>query len=177
MLYRLNTSNLGKFQEFQHLFAKHHHELIATHIDLREIDSDPITVITHKASQMEEGVIVDDTLMDIEDSAVGIHIKWFLKHLSEFIGRKAVWTVLLALRDSNQVKIFHGQVEGKIVAARGEGGFGFDPVFMPLESNKTLAEYKPAKWNARAIAVDALLEGKPFAVRDVMKDWHGKWQK
>ena len=57
----LNTSNQGKRSEFQRLFAQHGLSLTTQQIDLKEIDSDPVTVVVHKASQLEEEVLVEDT--------------------------------------------------------------------------------------------------------------------
>ena len=39
-MWKLNTSNQGKFEEFKRLFAHHGVELDTTHIDLKEIDAD-----------------------------------------------------------------------------------------------------------------------------------------
>jgi XTP/dITP diphosphohydrolase len=44
------------------------------------------------------------------------------------------------------VETFAGRVDGEIVAPRGEGGFGFDPIFE--YDGKTLAEMGTAEKNA-----------------------------
>jgi XTP/dITP diphosphohydrolase len=44
------------------------------------------------------------------------------------------------------VKLFYGRVPGRIVPPRGEGGFGFDPVFE--HDDRTFAEMTPAEKNA-----------------------------
>lgn len=177
MQYRLNTSNRGKLEEFQCLFAAHGHQLTATAIDIKEINADPITVVTHKASQLPEGVLVEDTSLEIEGASVGIHVKWLLDHLQECVGRKAHWIVLLAYHDKDKVHIYKGEVIGTIVEPRGKGGFGFDPVFLPDGAKHTLAEAKPDAVNARALAVKALLtQAKPHHTCSVLKDWQGEWQ-
>lgn len=176
MEYQLNTSNPGKLKEFQQFFALHGHTVKATCIDLKEIDADPITVVTHKASQLAEGIIVEDTTLDIEGETVGIHVRWLLDHLSNYIGRQASWIVLMAYRSKDQVFIFKGELKGKIVSPQGTDGFGFDPVFMPEGSNQTLAELKDPRINARAAAVEALLANQLFSIRPVMKHWTGPWQ-
>lgn len=176
MNYLINTSSEGKLHEYQLLFAKYGATLTATKIDQPEIDADPLTVVIYKASQMEKRVLVDDTSLDIEGAEVGIHIKWFLEHLKDYVGRKAHWIVLLAYREEENVHIFKGDVTGTIVSSTGKGGFGYDSVFMPEGSSQTLAESKPDHVNARAMAVENLIYNRPFAVRKIMSEWNGKWQ-
>lgn len=175
--WKLNTSNPGKFEEFKRLFAQFGMSLEASHIDLEEIDANPIQVIAHKASQLPENIIVEDTSLDIEGTSIGINIRWLLDHLSEYAGRQAEWTVLLAFRQGKQVFIYKGSVLGTIVAPRGKQGFGFDPVFLPNGSTKTLAESKPDAFNARAIAVEALVKGKVWTQHPMIENWEGPWQK
>ena len=90
-----------------------------THQDLKEIDADPVKVVAHKASQLGENVIVEDTSLDIEGASVGINIRWLLDHLPDYAGRRAVWTVLLGYHQGNQIAIYRGVITGTIVAPRG----------------------------------------------------------
>lgn len=173
---KLNTSNLGKFNEFKRLFADHGYTLEMTYIDLKEVDADPITVIAHKASQVEEEVIVEDSSLEIEGALVGINVRWLLDNLSEYTGRKATWTVLLAYRSGDKILIYQGVVSGVIVEARGSGGFGFDPVFLPVGATDTLAQSKPDTFNARAKAVNALVENNLFTEHPLIENWDGPWQ-
>jgi len=175
--WKLNTSNPGKFEEFKRLFAKYGSILETSHIDLKEIDADPIKVVAHKASRLGENIIVEDTSLEIEGASVGINIRWLLDHLTEYAGRKAEWTVLLAFRQDNQIYIYKGRVSGEIVLPRGTTGFGFDPVFLPNGSTKTLAEFKPDLLNARAKAVESLLKGNVWMKHPIIENWEGPWQK
>lgn len=174
--WRLNTSNLEKLQEFQKFFAKHDIELVSTQFDIKEISADPMTVVVHKASQLEEMVLIEDTSLDIEGADVGINVRWLIDHLKSYVGRKATWRVLLAYRKGDEIIVYKGEVKGQIVPASGNGGFGFDPIFLPEGTNKTLAESKPDQYNARALAVEALLKGKVFEIRKAIYDWNGPWQ-
>ena len=58
--------------------------------------------------------------------------------------------------------IFEGEVQGEILTERhGEGGFGYDPVFKPVESENSFAEMLPEEKNAishRGRAVQKLLK-------------------
>ncbi|MGQ4554426.1 non-canonical purine NTP pyrophosphatase [Halobellus sp. GM3] len=53
---------------------------------------------------------------------------------------------LAAESDALPVKLFHGTVRGRIVEPRGDGGFGYDPVFE--HEGTTFAEMSPAEKNA-----------------------------
>jgi XTP/dITP diphosphohydrolase len=175
--WKLNTSNKGKLKEFESLFAKYGFQIEATQIDLKEIDSDHLSVVSHKASQLDENVLVEDTSLEIEGASVGINVRWVLDHLSDFIGRKAEWVVLLAYRKRDQIMIFRGIVHGSIVEPRNVSeGFGFDPVFLPDGTSKTLSESKPFEVNARAKAVEALIKNDIFMTKPALYDWEGPWQ-
>ncbi len=174
--FALNTSNTGKLHEFQRLFAKHGMELKASRIDLKEIKADPIAVVVHKASQVGDHVIVDDSSLDIEGAEVGIEVKNVLHHLPQYSGRKALWRVFLAYQEKGWVFVFEGKTEGQIVPPRGKEGFGFDPIFLPAGAEMTLAQAKPDAVNARAKAVDALIAENSLAKMRPIADWKGPWQ-
>jgi XTP/dITP diphosphohydrolase len=176
LVWKLNTSNMGKFEELKRFFAQQGQILEATHVDVKEIQSDPLQVIAHKASQLGERVIVDDTALDVEGASIGINVKWLLAHLSDYVGHKAMWTVLLAYRQGHEVLIYKGTIEGTIVLPRGKNGFGFDPVFQPEGAMMTLAESKPDAVNARAKVVEALIKGDVYAVQPCIESWDGEWQ-
>jgi XTP/dITP diphosphohydrolase len=175
--WKLNTINLGKLNEFKQLFAKWDCLLEATAADLKEIDADPLTVVVHKASQLGEYILVEDTSLEIEGAAVGINVRWLLDHLHHYLGKRAHWIVLLAYHHGNEVKVYQGSLSGTIIEPRGSEGFGFDPVFLPDGAEETLAQSKPDAYNARAKAVENLMKGNIYAIRPVIKSWDGPWQK
>ena len=51
-----------------------------------------------------------------------------------------------AAADDLPVKLFYGSVRGRLVEPRGDGGFGYDPIFE--HDGRTLAEMTPAEKNA-----------------------------
>ena len=69
-------------------------------------------------------------------------------------------SISLTVKD-NQNLIFNGKIEGKISEqAKGKFGFGYDPVFIPKNYNKTLAEFSTKEKNEishRSIAVTKLI--------------------
>jgi XTP/dITP diphosphohydrolase len=176
-MWKLNTSSRGKFEEFKRLFAQFGIPLEVSHIDLKEIEASPVEVIAHKASQLGENILVEDTSLEIEGASVGINVRWLLDHLADYEGRKAEWTVLLAFRQGDRVFIYKAAVPGTIVEPRGASGFGFDPVFLPNGATQTLAESKPDAFNARAKAVKVLMQGNIWATHPVIEEWEGPWQK
>jgi XTP/dITP diphosphohydrolase len=79
--------------------------------------------------------------------------------------------VLALARHGVVVRTFSGTVEGSIAPSeRGEGGFGYDALFVPEGSGRTFAEFAPAEKHAcshrgRALAALAayLTAGEPAA--------------
>ncbi len=175
--YKLNTSNPGKLKEFQCFFSEHGLELEVSKVDLDEVDADPLTVIVHKASQMDEGILVEDTSLDVEGADIGVNVRWLIEDLEQYLGRKAIWTVLLAHRLKNEVYVYKGEIIGQIVRpVNMNNGFGFDPYFLPEGATKTLSEEKLSHVNARALAVENFINKKPFVISDPIYNWDGKWQ-
>lgn len=172
----LNTSNKGKLHEFKQLFAEYDIVIYSTEIDIKEISSDPLNVVVHKASQMGEEILVEDTSLEIEGAEVGIHVRWLLDHLSTFVGRKASQRVLLAYLKEGLVYVYEGRVDGTIVLPKGEGGFGFDSVFLPEGSELTLAQAKPYAVNARAKVVEAFIKNQALVIIPSITQWDGPWQ-
>lgn len=74
-------------------------------------------------------------------------------------------SVVAAMAPNGQQLLAQGSWEGRVLAApRGAGGFGYDPLFLDLELNKSAAELTPAEKNARSHrgrALRALLENWP----------------
>jgi XTP/dITP diphosphohydrolase len=77
-------------------------------------------------------------------------------------GRKARFRTVIALLLEGEEYQFEGIAEGEILAKRtGDGGFGYDPIFMPKGFSKSFAELSLAEKNAishRGIAVKALID-------------------
>lgn len=77
--------------------------------------------------------------------------------------RKARFVAVLVLAyPDGHVETYEGQVEGYILEApRGEGGFGYDPLFYVPEAGKTFAEMtleEKAQYSHRGQAIRALLK-------------------
>jgi inosine triphosphate pyrophosphatase len=98
-------------------------------------------------------------------------IKWFLKTIgstglvelaTRFGNDKATAKTLIGYaRSMNDVYFFEGVIKGRVVDARGESGFGWDPIFLPDGHEKTFAEMGKDEKNEmsmRRIAVNKLKE-------------------
>ncbi len=71
-----------------------------------------------------------------------IGIEGLLKLMEGVGDRSAYFESVVALRlPTGRVEVFRGRVEGTIATeARGSGGFGFDPIFVPDGQERTFAE-------------------------------------
>lgn len=69
-------------------------------------------------------------------------------------------TIISVIIDGNET-LLEGICEGKIIPdRRGEQGFGYDPVFVPLDANKTFAEMtmeEKTRYSHRAKATEKLV--------------------
>lgn len=85
-----------------------------------------------------------------------------LKKLEGVTDRRARFVTVIALITGNELHTFSGTVEGEILTERhGNGGFGYDPVFRPLEADCTFAEMAADDKNAishRGRATAALID-------------------
>ncbi|MFO1259694.1 MAG: RdgB/HAM1 family non-canonical purine NTP pyrophosphatase [Sphingomonadaceae bacterium] len=72
-------------------------------------------------------------------------------------GRDAHFICALALAwPDGHVEAFEGRVDGRIVwPPRGDKGFGYDPIFEPLDHEITFAEMEPAAKHAMSHRADA----------------------
>ncbi len=89
------------------------------------------------------------------------NIDKLLHNLSGKDDRSARFRTVVSLFIDGKEKLFEGVCEGRITQERkGKEGFGYDPVFMPLGSNKTFAEMsieEKGKYSHRARAVEKLV--------------------
>ena len=84
-----------------------------------------------------------------------------LSQLEKINNRKARFKTVITLIIDGKEKLFEGVVEGKITKEkRGDGGFGYDPVFVPDGFGKTFAEMNSDEKNRishRGRAVEKLV--------------------
>lgn len=166
------TGNRKKFQEASAILDN----LEQLDIDLAEIqDIDPEKIIRSKlqlALKQHNGpLIVEDISFKLEclNGLPGPLIKWFLltigtKGLADiatrFGNKQASVKAVLGYADNrHNIKFFNGEIQGSIVSPRGDRGFGFDSIFVPLGHMKTFAEMSFGEKNIishRRIALEKL---------------------
>ncbi len=169
------TGNKGKFNEVSSILR----EVEQLDIDLPEIQelkgeevikAKLIEALKHKKGEF----IVEDTslYLDCLNGLPGPLIKWFMKSLGskgiyELVQRygnfkaKAVSIVGYA-KGQDSVQFFRGEIEGTIVAPRGDKGFGWDNIFVPKGYDKTFAEMESNEKNKISMRRVALLKLKDY---------------
>ena len=168
------TTNPGKVAEARDYLDE---ELEQRAFDYPEVQADDLATVAAagaRAAYREVGgpVIVDDSGLTIDafegfpgpyssyvEETLGIERVWELARRED--DRSAAFRGVVAYCDGEAVdasdavdrgdppvKLFEGRVPGTIVAPRGEGGFGFDPIFeyegatfaeMPVEAKNEIS--------------------------------------
>ena len=140
------TTNEGKLEE-----ARRHLAGLADveqfDYDYLEIQSDDLAAIAARGAREsfdardgDDPVIVDDTGLFIHEldgfpgpyaayveRTLGVDRVWHIA--SDLDDRRAAFRCIVAYADGEGVETFEGRVQGTLVAPRGEGGFGYDPIF------------------------------------------------
>ncbi|NKE35396.1 XTP/dITP diphosphatase [Natronococcus sp. JC468] len=173
MTVRFVTSNVGKVEEAQdYLEGIDTVEQVA--YDYAELQSDSLEEIVVRGAEeaytalgSEEPVLVDDTGLFVDalegfpgpysayvEDTLGIERVWRLA--SEEQSTRARFRTVLAYADGERTETFEGSVAGTLVAPRGEGGFGYDPIFE--YNGRTFAEMDTEEKNAISHRGRALAE-------------------
>ncbi|MBL7944904.1 MAG: RdgB/HAM1 family non-canonical purine NTP pyrophosphatase [Flavobacteriales bacterium] len=169
----LCTGNPGKQAELRALLPRSVHLLSLA--DVRLPSDLPETGSTLEANALQKAryafercglpCVADDTGLEVEalGGAPGVYSARYageardpalnmtklLRALNGVADRRARFRTVLAFVDAHGEWIFEGEVQGTITsAARGSGGFGYDPIFMPEGSTLTFAEMGKAEKNA-----------------------------
>ena len=96
-----------------------------------------------------------------DNSSSDDNIKLVLNKLKYKKNRFAHFQTIICLILNNKIEYFEGIIEGKITKTPlGDHGFGYDSIFMPINSNKTFAQFSLEEKNKvshRAIATRKLI--------------------
>jgi XTP/dITP diphosphohydrolase len=83
-----------------------------------------------------------------EDKNADKNMDLLLKKLHGISSRKARFRTVITYRTQNQTHQFEGVVEGNIInEKKGVHGFGYDPIFIPIGSQKTFAQMSTKEKN------------------------------
>ena len=172
------TGNVGKLREVESLLQGRV-SFEAVKLDLVEIQGpDCATICIEKAKEafrlLKRPVLIEDSGLSFDalQGLPGPYIKWFydkigndgLYKMLQGFPSKSAWascTFTLCLGDGEMYS-FEGRIQGTIVEPAGEGGFGWDPLFKPLNGGgKTYAEMSAEEKNLishRSVALSKLVE-------------------
>jgi XTP/dITP diphosphohydrolase len=182
----LGTGNPGKVDELRALLSDLSIEVVPgpTLDDPPDVTEDADTLEGNAKKKAEAyrsstglPALADDTGLEVAalDGRPGVHTARFagpdcspeenkqklLTVLNGVDNRRARFRTVVALvEQDDEVHTFEGVCEGTITTApRGEGGFGYDPLFRPNRHDQTFAEMPPEAKNElshRRRALDAL---------------------
>jgi len=165
----LATSNKGKVREIkalcEHFEVVPYSELIDEFEIIEDADTFQKNALikaraVYKALKDEDAIVIADDSgisVDVLKGAPGIYSARYggeaaddkanMYKLIEDIKEKSVksspahYTAAIALVTKDKERTVHGWMYGRaITEARGEGGFGYDPMFIPVGYDKTLGE-------------------------------------
>jgi XTP/dITP diphosphohydrolase len=176
------TANAGKLKEFKALLSSG--PTLLSLADVGIMDELPETGDTLQENALQkarearercgESCVADDSGLEVdalhgapgvrsaryagEDRNDAANMRHLLQQLQGHRTRTARFRTVLALVDEQGEHLFEGTVEGRILERPfGDGGFGYDPIFVPEGSERTFAEMSSTEKNAvshRAKAVE-----------------------
>jgi XTP/dITP diphosphohydrolase len=162
---RFVTSNEGKFREVRALLAPFGIRTVRVRRTLPEPQADGLARVVRAKL---EALPPHRTPTIVEDSGLFIHALngfpgvysahvyriWGFGPLLELLRRRprrAVFRTVAGVRRDGETRLFTGECDGRIaLRAKGSGGFGFDPIFVPGGMGRTFAELPPSEKNLRS---------------------------
>lgn len=166
------TNNLNKLKEVQALMPSHIQLLSLSDINCTEDIPETSDTIEGNAIQKAQYIkkkygyecFADDTGLEVEaiNGAPGVYsaryagpqkdadnnMNKLLHELKEKANRNAQFKTVIALELNSESKTFTGICKGTITGDKqGDGGFGYDPIFLPNGYTKTFAELSLAEKN------------------------------
>jgi XTP/dITP diphosphohydrolase len=155
------STNQNKYLEVQSILAAHRISVDFEQINLVEVQSDSLEEIAREKAKnaflhFKRPVIVEDDglFIDALNGFPGqysshafktIGNEGILKLLTGSEDRSASFRSLIAFHDGERLSISEGRVNGKISEKRTEGGWGYDPIFIPAGASLTFAQLKEEK--------------------------------
>lgn len=150
------STNQNKFSEVHSILAPYGIEAEFGQAELAEIQSDSLEEIAKEKAKSAyakfgQPVIVEDDGLYI--SALKGFPGQYSSHAFKTIGnagvlklltgagdRSASFRSVIAFFDGKVMQVFEGMVDGDIASAIAEGGWGYDPIFVPKGAGMTFAE-------------------------------------
>ncbi|CCM05531.1 uncharacterized protein FIBRA_07757 [Fibroporia radiculosa] len=158
------TGNANKLKEVRAILAESQVEIVSRELDIEEIQGTTREVAAAKCRRAAELLggpcITEDSALCFEalNGLPGPYIKYFLKELGHEglnnllagFPTTAAWalcTFAYSAGPGTEPILFEGRTDGRIVPARGDGKFGWDPVFEADGTGQTYAEMSAEQKN------------------------------
>jgi XTP/dITP diphosphohydrolase len=155
------STNQNKYREVQSILSSHGIAVDFAQANLVEVQSDSLEEIAREKAksafaQVGMPVIVEDDGLFI-DTLKGFPGQYsshafktignggIIKLLAGSTNRGASFRSLIAFYDGKSLSISEGRVDGSISDKITEGGWGYDPIFIPAGANLTFAQLKDRK--------------------------------
>jgi XTP/dITP diphosphohydrolase len=152
------SSNINKYKEIENLLStrKKSIKIEFKNMELKEIQSDSLAEVAEDKVQQafkiyQKEVFVEDDGLFIEalNGFPGVYSSYISKTignggiidlLGNKINRNASFKSIIAFCDGQKIKSFTGEIKGKISVYLTKGGWGFDPIFVPQNSEVTFGQ-------------------------------------
>ena len=156
------STNPGKLAELRELCRPYDLHLAWRRRSLQEPQTDSLeTVVRSKLAQTTDvpgWSLVEDSGLFLPALAgfpgvytAHVYRIWGWTPILELLRRRsptAIYRSVAGARRGRRVVVAHGACRGRLVQRpRGSGGFGFDPVFVPDDSRRTMAEISLSEKN------------------------------
>lgn len=181
------TQNQGKLKEFKAILEPHGYTVLTADdvgVNIDAIVEDGLTFednalikVRYLYERTGLPVIADDSGLCVEalPDILGVHSARYMGYdtpypvrnahilelLAEEDNRNASFHSVIALKDDQGEYTFAGEIKGLIAEAKGNEGFGYDPIFYPLGYEESFASMdidEKNKISHRAIALAGLID-------------------
>tara|TARA_B100001029_G_scaffold174484_1_gene174646 strand:- start:721 stop:1275 length:555 start_codon:yes stop_codon:yes gene_type:complete len=173
------TSNNGKIREFKEILGNSKYVPVQNNIDYPEIQSSSLEEVvdfglTWLQEKTKPPFVIDDSgvFIDNFNGFPGVYtryiydtigLKGVLSQMEGVENRACTFRCVLGLvTESGEKQKFVGECDGILInELRGDGGFGYDPIFIPEGFDKTFAELTSEEKNSishRGIAMRKLID-------------------
>jgi XTP/dITP diphosphohydrolase len=173
------SSNINKYSEISTLILARENSIPVKFrkMELKEIQSDSLLEVAEnkvmqafKITQKEIFVEDDGLFIEALNDFPGVYSSYvnntigntgILDLLRNKLNRNARFKSIIAFHDGHKIKSFTGEIRGKISFELTKGGWGFDPIFIPENSDLTFGQMdvkKKNKMSHRKIALDEFLK-------------------
>ena len=173
------SSNINKYNEIYELVSTRKYPIKVTFkkMELKEIQSDSLLEVAEnkvlqafKINQKEIFVEDDGLFIEALNDFPGVYSSYVNKTIGNIgildllgnkVNRNASFKSIIAFHDGNKIESFTGEIKGKIPFELTDGGWGFDPIFVPENSDLTFGQMDLKTKNRishRKVALDKFLK-------------------